>query len=161
MGKVVGYTLIEILVTLSIVGIIFAAGYANFREYARRQAVVSGARQVQGDLRLAQEYALSGRKPSGCSILDGYQFRFTSAREYGLYAVCSGAGGVSYFSVKDTLTLTGGVIFNPVPTPNSLLFKSLGQGTDLSPGAFIDITLTLPGLSYTQTVTVTAAGEIR
>ena len=55
MGKVVGYTLIEILVTLSIVGIIFAAGYANFREYARRQAVVSGARQVQGD---------SHRKPS-------------------------------------------------------------------------------------------------
>ena len=33
------YTLIEILVALTIVGLIFGIGYVNFRDFARRQAL--------------------------------------------------------------------------------------------------------------------------
>ena len=54
-----GYTLIEILVGLTIIGIIFGVGFASFREFSRRQSLAGGVKTLVGDLRLAQEQAIS------------------------------------------------------------------------------------------------------
>ena len=64
-----GFTLIEILVSMTIIGFLFSFGYASFRDFSRRQALAGVVKQVQGDLRLAQQKALSGEKPSGCTTL--------------------------------------------------------------------------------------------
>src|SRR5437762_5518928 len=99
-----GYTLIEILVGLSIIGILFAVGYLNFRDYARRQAVVAASRALKSDLRLAQEQALAGQKPTGCGTLNGYQLNITSTTAYEIDAVCD-VGNV--IAVKNITTPTG------------------------------------------------------
>ena len=85
--KYAGYTLIEILVSLPIVGLIFGIGYVNFRDFSRRQALAGVARMVKGDLRLAQEQALAGKKPTHAfcnpsNQLDGFNFRVVSSQSY-------------------------------------------------------------------------------
>lgn len=153
-----GYTFIEILVALTIVGLIFGIGYVNFRDFSRRQALSGTARSVMGDLRLAQEQALAGKKPSAAfcnspNQLNGYNFRVNSSTSYQLEANCSG-GNV----VTKSVTLPTGISLS-TPSPNPITFKILGQGTNLSADA--TITLTQPGTSNTKQIVVTSGGEIK
>lgn len=153
-----GYTLIETLVALTIVGLIFGIGYVNFRDFARREALSGTARNVAGDLRLAQEQASAGKKPTAgaCNspnLLNGYDFRVIGASSYQLEANCSG-GNV----VTKTGTLPSDISMS-TPSPNPITFKILGQGTNLSADA--TITLTQSGTSNTKQIVVTLGGEIK
>jgi len=148
------YTLIEILVSLTIIGLIFGVGYISFREFARRQVLAGAARSLRGDLRLAQEQALAGKKPSGCGILSGYRFRPISASQYAFEAVCDNGS----FSIgKDSVSLPPGI--NMTPVPGSVLFKVLGQGTDLS--SDMEINLVQEVTANTVKITITTVGEIK
>lgn len=147
-----GYTLIEILVVLAIMSLLFNFGSAGFRDFARRQALSGTAKNIQGDLRLAQANAATGQKPSGCTTtLDSYSFNVKSASRYTIEANCA----VSTI-VKD-VNLPSGITIS-TPSLNPLKFKVLSQGTNLTS----DWTLTL---SQTGTnpvmVTVTPGGEIK
>lgn len=153
-----GYTLIEILVALTIVGLIFGIGYVNFRDFGRRQALAGAAGTIKGDLRLAQEQALAGKKPSNAfcnppNQLNGFNFRVTSSSSYSLEANCSG-GNVTTKSAS----LPSGITMSS-PSPNPITFKILGQGTNLSADA--TVTLTQPGTSNTIQIVVTSGGEIK
>jgi prepilin-type N-terminal cleavage/methylation domain-containing protein len=153
------YTFIEILVALTIVGLIFGIGYVSFRDFSRRQALNGTARSIIGDLRLAQEQAISGRKPADlfCNFpnsLDGYFFRVVSPQNYVIEASCSG-GEVEAKNV----TIPSDVSMS-VPVPNPILFKSVAQGTDIS-GASATITLTQAGTINSRAITISAAGEIK
>ncbi len=161
-GKLVkahaAYTLIEILVALTIVGLIFGIGYVSFRDFARRQALASAARSIVGDLRLAQEQALSGKKPSDIfcndpNRLNGYNFRVSSNRSYALEANCTGG-------VVETKSVTiASDVFLSTPSPNPITFKILGQGTNVP--ATATLTLTQAGTAAAKTITVTSGGEIK
>ena len=76
-----GYTLIELLVGISIVGIIFSVGYAGFRQFSQRQQLAGVAKSITSDIQLIKQKALTGEKPSGgaCTKLDGYTFFPSSA----------------------------------------------------------------------------------
>lgn len=153
-----GYTLIEILVALTIVGILFGFGYVNFRDFSRRQALAGVVKQIQGDLRLAQQMALSGQKPSdlSCGTLDGIRFGITPPSVYRLRAQCNGAAGFIYKEV----TLPGGITITPDGATNPIIFKVLGRGTNIvSPAAVI--TLTQTGTNATAIITVASGGEIQ
>ena len=52
-----GYTLIEILVGLAIIGLLFSFGFVSFRDYSRRQTLAGAVKEVQGD-----EPAYAGRR---------------------------------------------------------------------------------------------------
>ncbi|KKU04148.1 MAG: type II secretory pathway protein LspH [Candidatus Woesebacteria bacterium GW2011_GWC2_47_16] len=152
------YTLIEILVALTIIGLIFGIGYVNFRDFARRQALSGTARSVMGDLRLAQEQALAGNKPASVfcdppNRLNGYNMRVNSASTYQIEAACSGGNVVS-----KSVTMPANISIS-TPSPNPILFKILGEGTNLSADA--TITLTQAGTSNTRGITVTQGGEIK
>jgi prepilin-type N-terminal cleavage/methylation domain-containing protein len=113
-----GYTLIEILVSLTIIGLIFSFGYVSFRDFSRRQVVAGVAKTIQGDLRLTQSNAMTGQKPSGCATtLDTFSFRVVSSTSYTIEANCGGAA----IAVKD-VTLPTGIAIS-TPTPNPLKFK--------------------------------------
>ncbi len=153
-----GYTLIELLVGLSIVSIIFSVGFAGYRDFSRRQALTGVSKQLKSDLRLAQQLALTGQKPDGvaCDTLNGYTFNRINSNEYSLVANCTN-GGVTLTSPEykrvdlgDDITLTA--------TVSSFQFKSLGQGTNLSAAN----TLTLTHISGNVSVlNVGVGGDIK
>ncbi len=145
-----GYTLIELLVGISIIAIIFSIGFVSYREFSRRQALVGILKQVKSDLRLAQQFALTGQKPDGCSTLSGYKFNRDDSLNYSLIAVCSN-GSYIYKSVSmptDT-TISAG----------SVTFKVLGQGTDLSTP--LTFTLTNLDAGTSGTVVVGIGGDVK
>jgi prepilin-type N-terminal cleavage/methylation domain-containing protein len=151
--SVYGYTLIEILVALTIIGLLFSFGYAGFRDYSRRQAVSDTLKMIQGDLRLAEGDAITGQKPTGCNTtLDTFSFRVVSQSEY----VIEGNCGATTIPVKDVI-LPSGIM---ISAPATLKFKVLGQGTNLV-GASWTITVTQTGTTNTGSVTVTSGGEIQ
>lgn len=151
-----GYSLIELLISLTIMAIVFGLGYAGFRQFARNQAMEAAIRQLMGDLRLAQQYSLSGKKPSeGCEVLNSYRVTFTLTN-YAIQAICNGATPISIG--KDSIPLNQlGITLSP--TPASITFKILGQGTTLGVDALI--TLTQAETNNTATITVTTQGEIK
>ncbi len=93
-----GFTLIEVLVSVLVISILFGLGYANFRRYSQRQAVWAAARKIEGDLRKAQSYAMSGKGSCASGYLLGYQFRWLSGTTYQIRGVCRSGGSNSYIN---------------------------------------------------------------
>lgn len=152
-----GYTIIEVLVALSIAGMLFGSGFVSLREFSRRQAVTSAGRTLNGDLRQTQGYALIGKKPLGTicdtTTLIGYDFYVSSSTQYQIRARCTG-GTVD---VK-TVDLESGVQISN-PSPNPVVFNALGEGTNVSASTTITLSQLLTG--NVITVTITQAGEIK
>jgi len=156
-----GYTLIEILVGLSILSLLFAIGYASYREFSRRQILIGTARTIRGDLRLAQELSLSGKKPGGCSVLDGYNFLVVPPTGYEIRALC---GVTTYLEKGGSLVGQGVTLSNLSPdlTPsNTITFKTLGEGTNIPAGTSTTLTITQTTTGTTTDVVVTSGGEIK
>jgi type II secretory pathway pseudopilin PulG len=163
-----GYTLLELLIVISIMIIIFVIGFTNYRDYQRRQELESGVRQVRADLSLAQTYAITGRKPdspsgNACetSPLNGYAFtRINPGNSYRIEADC-GAG--VRVVIKDNISMPSGIQITSVSgTPtDTLVFHVLGRGVDrVTPG---DTTITIRSIatSATSQIVVTPSGEIK
>jgi prepilin-type N-terminal cleavage/methylation domain-containing protein len=144
-----GYTLIELLVGLTIIAIVFSIGFAGYRDFSRRQAVAGVTKSIQSDLRNAQQLALTGQKPDTCTRLSGYTFASVSSTSYSISANCSnGSIEVKNVNLVDT-TLSAG----------SVMFKVLGQGTDLPDSLIFTVTHTsgaTPG-----TITIGVGGDIK
>lgn len=162
--KEFGFTLVEILVGLTIIGILFGFGYVGFRDFSRRQALAGSAKALQGDLRLTQSNALSGVKPTtgACNsplVLRGYLFLVVSTTRYQIQSECVGGGSTTLGTVKD-VTLPTGVTIS-TPSTNPIRFKVLGEGNNIPTGSNANIVLTQAGTGTTFTVTVTSGGEIR
>lgn len=154
-----GYTLIEILVGLTIVGLIFGIGYVNFRDFSRRQALVGYARIVKGDLRIAQESALAGKKPSDVfcdtpNTLSSYYFNRISGSTYRIVASCTG-GDIIVKEVVLPSDVSISISSNPV------VFRILGLGTNVPEVTPTTITLTQAATGSTRIITVTSGGEIK
>jgi prepilin-type N-terminal cleavage/methylation domain-containing protein len=155
------YTLIELLVTLSIVGLLFGFGYVSFRDFSRRQALSGSLKKIQGDLRLAQQQALSGKKPNNVKCnppnrLDSFSFNVYSTSSYKIEANCTGGTPVLISDV----TLTSGVSIS-TPSINPINFKVLGQGTNIPKGASTTVTISQASLGSQLSLTVTDGGEIK
>ena len=152
-----GYTLIEILVGMSIIGLIFSFGYISYRDFARRQSLLGSARRLKADLRLAQEQALAGKKPSsvactGEGSLNGYDFYVDSTTSYIIQANCVGG-------LVDEKVVEVSSEISLVAVPNRFTFKVIGKGTSLSGSATITLTQIVTG--NTQIITVSPEGEIK
>lgn len=154
-----GYTLVEILISITILSLIFVSGYAGFREFSRRQFVNSQARAVVGDLRLIQSRAASGEKPDDldCNLpnrLQGYIFELVNDSGYKLSARCSDKNVlVKEEFFPDGLTIQA--------TIQPILFKVLSQGTNLGAGLTSTITITETVGGKVRAITVGAGGEIK
>lgn len=150
-----GYTLIELLIVITLISIVFFVGYAGFREFSRRQALGGVSKTIKADLRLAQQLASSGQKPDvgTCTQLNGYSVLFLT-NSYSLTANCINGGVVSDNNFK-TVTLPVGV----TETNNlSVQYKVLGQGTNLSADATLTLTHTATG--NTSIITIGKGGDV-
>ncbi len=157
-----GYTLIEILVGLTIIGLLFGLGYVNFRDFSRRQAIAGAAKKIQGDLSLTQQLALSGKKPDDVrcnapNLLSGYNFKIIPPSEYIIEASCTGSiAGVTY---KDVTLSTDIAITSS--SLNTIFFKVLGQGTNIDDGSRVTLTLTQAGTNNTFNIVIESGGNIQ
>lgn len=140
--------------SLTVIGLLFGFGFVSFRDFSRRQAVISAGRSVIGDLRLAQQKALSGEKLC-TGNLSTYDFTVINTTSYQIKAVCSGAGSSSV--IVKTQSLPSGILISSTPG-NTVSFKVLGQGM-AGPG--VTIMLSQTGTTNISTITVSGGGEIK
>ncbi len=148
-----GFSLVELLIAASILGLLTTFGLARFHQFNRRQILSQAAQELRNNLRLAQEKALAGEKPNGwCTTgyLQGYRLSFVSTVTYVIDAVCSVGDPRQVKSFKLLDSVTG-----PADGAN-VLFKVLAQGVDE------EKTFTLNSTSAgDESVTVTKTGEIK
>jgi prepilin-type N-terminal cleavage/methylation domain-containing protein len=92
-----GFTIIEILVVLSVIVILSSVGFASLLFYGRREAVNQAAQGLKSAVLTARFNAISAVRPSSsCTVLKGYKILiFTSDNSYSIHRVCdSGESGV-------------------------------------------------------------------
>jgi len=142
-GQNLGFTLIELMVTISIIAILAGLGTARYINFNKTQTLKSVANDLKNNLRLAQNKALVQEKPGGCVNFEGYRVNTTS---YSLVALCNGAelgSSRKYFSLPSNVSLS------PAQVDFSVLTGAVTPAT---------ITVSL-GIS-SLTVSVSATGKI-
>lgn len=145
---------------LTIIGFLFSLGYANFRDFSRRESIAGVAKEIQGDMSLTQQLALSGQKPENIkcnppNLLSSYDFRIIPPSEYAIDANCTGGtvGRKSVFLPADISIASDSL--------NTISFKVLGQGTNIESGGRVTLTLTQAGTNNTFSITIEAGGNIQ
>ncbi len=123
-----GFTLIELMVALSITAVLGIFGIAGFTKYNQIQVLQSSADNLVNTLNLARSRAISQIKPSDCiGQLGGYSVVISSNTTYELNIVCSGEDFVIQRTIlpdKITFTKDSARIFFPV-----LSREVIGAGT--------------------------------
>lgn len=148
--KTAGFTLLELLISISILMVITGGILTGYNSFNDNRRVKEGATTLKTDLRLIQNKAQAAIKPpSGCTQLVGYRVTFT-ATTYQSQAICtSGAVGTII-----TSTLPASVSFSPIPS--AFTFRVLTQGIDTSSS----ISITLVGLTKSYRIAVSPNGDI-
>lgn len=150
-----GFTLIEVLISLLVTGIILGIGSLSYRDFSRRQLVVGAARVVRQDLVETQQQALTGNKLGCTGVLDRYEVIRLSSTQYQIAARCSGPNATVIF--KST-TMPANTQVDAFPT---FSFKTVGEGTSISPGSVNVVVRAISGTGYAETINVDASGGIR
>lgn len=166
-----GFTLIEMLVGISLFGIFFGLGLTQYNRFNRRQTLLEAARELKSHLRFAQQKAVAGEMDcdsTECGGLDGtcgtadpgekslagWHFRLNGTNAYEILGECCDSNfppNCEEFSEKsislsrDQMTIGG----------SDILFYPLDRGTN-GPA-----TLTLTYAGQTESVFVSASGEIK
>ena len=161
-----GFTLIEIMIALSIAGIIASIGLVSYRDYLRRQAVIQTSKQLKTALRQVQQKAMAGEKTTVCDGVDNILGNFddlklegwflsvnTSTKTYTTYGRCGG----QQFDTSPAIPLTGTETVTITNGQNPIQFYPLSR----SPGGTGDTVYTLSGNGQTSTVTVSLQGTIQ
>ncbi|MBI5019119.1 prepilin-type N-terminal cleavage/methylation domain-containing protein [Candidatus Gottesmanbacteria bacterium] len=116
-----GFTLVELLIVISILIIMLGAGLATFNSFNRRERLKQTALTLKSTLRLAQTKAISVEKPtSGCTSFTGMYVSFT-ATTYSIGHQCNPEGIVGG---SETVTLPPGITFSPVPSAFTILSQT-------------------------------------
>ncbi|MDO8658020.1 MAG: prepilin-type N-terminal cleavage/methylation domain-containing protein [Candidatus Levybacteria bacterium] len=153
-----GFTLIELILVFSMIGIISVFGIASFISYNKSQTLNTAVSDVTAMLNLAKSRASSQFKPTGGNCdsrpLDGYQVVFTTTT-YSLNAIC----GVSF----DPLTNPAKTLPPPFrfDAGRTFLFHTLSGGVECTP-ILCSTPITINGYSgqTPKTITVYADGRI-
>jgi prepilin-type N-terminal cleavage/methylation domain-containing protein len=143
-----GFTMIELLVAITILLLLLGSGIASYVRLNDKQTLVTNGRKLQLYFRTAQKRARVGDKPTGCVNLTGYSVvaAAVDAAVVQLNAICTNA---TY--LDDSFTLPAGVA---PQTAINVQFKVL-QG-----GASPPSTITLTGSGKSFSFTIGAGGDI-
>ena len=154
-----GFTLIELIVSVSILVFMASGIYASYREIARREVLDTAHQELRVNLSFVRQQALSGVKPPACydsaaarwRTLTAYRVDFGS-NFYEAYAVCE--GNVSY----KRYDLPSGVTFQVRPV--SILYKVIGDGSIVNGSSSIVVATNI-GEVRTRTININNQGLIQ
>ena len=158
-----GFTLIEILLAMSIVLLIASGSFIGFKSFNQQQALSSTWDSLRNSFNEARSSAASQViRTSVCSgvgqTLIGHQISFPNDRSYELREVCQLGTNPPTENLIKTVPLPPGVTFNPVPNPTFIRFVVLTGG--ISGGLNRTVTITNTQ-GNTRSVTVNTVGVIQ
>lgn len=164
-----GYTLIELLIVMVLIGILVTIGLTTFQSYAQQQSLISVVRMIQTDLRLTQGLAVAGNKPSQCVnqanpndpnyTLNSYSLLVTSSSSYSVEANCIVGGANSVVIIKSVSIPAGITITNPFPNP--VVFKTLSQGTNIQAASSAIIFIRQASTGNIKSITIGSNGDVK
>lgn len=104
-----GFTLIELIVSVSIMGLVMGGGIAGYRSFNERQQLITTGKEVLVALRKAQTDAVAGVKSTNCAnrTLVSNTFSF-SGTSYSIVEICQ-QGGSTYPFTTRTEPITAGL----------------------------------------------------
>lgn len=148
---VYGFTLIELIVVITILSTTLALGLASYNGFNQKEKLRQAALNFKSALRLAQTKSISAEKPNiGCTAFNGMRITFTSTT-YTLRHHCDPEGYAGEFT---TFTLPDSITFNPVPT--NFTFLSRTNTTNLT----VDRTFTFTNGSQNYIIVISPNGNI-
>lgn len=157
-----GFTLIELVVVLSVIAILSTVGIAAFVSYSRTQTLNTAVLDLVSMLNVAKSRSMSQVKPAGvtCAKLDGYKMTICrggcteSNQTYEFRVICQGNESNSL----ETKSLPKGINFDS-SRETSFFFPVLTGGVDGATA--IGTTITLNGYGdQTKTITIYSDGRI-
>lgn len=144
-----GFTLLELLISVTIMMLLVGLGVASFITFNERQQLTGAAKELQEFFRSAQTRARTGDVPVGCGTFSGYNVQMAIDNpSVQMYAVCS-TGNI----LRSEKTLTGSA--RPTVGINMTFINLKGGVTNAS-----SIVMRLPSGSLTYSFKVTEGGEI-
>lgn len=149
-----GFTLVELLIATSIMGILFSLGMAQYMKFNRQQVLDQAVLELKTNLHHAQNMALAGKKECTEGAFDGILVKAIDDERYQISSSCNKGAQtteIGEYKVPQGIRRTGGL------EDPGILFKPLTGGTNLSD----DETITLTFRSeMTGEVKVTPSGKI-
>ena len=148
-----GFTLIEVLVAISIMAILFTVGIANYRGVQRSKSLDAVKNQIIGDLRQAQGYAQASYKTCE-GELQNIEFIIVNPNSYRIVCNCEDSDGIVDSEEIKQVSLNTNFTISSV---GSVQFKPVGGGVE----EVRVITITNSLTSEWLTILITTSGTIR
>jgi len=166
-----GFTLVELLVVIFIMGLLGSMVLANFRQGERIYSLSGATRKLVSDLRRIQNLSMSGVKSETEDIVYGYGIYLK--KDGSTYTIFMDKNNNKTFQPsddlsKETVVLPRGIkisTITPVSSGLDIFFLPPAPATYLNgsanPGQSATVTLEVEGTSLKEMVTVTSAGLIQ
>ena len=125
-----GFSLIEILVTITVALVIMGGGIASFIRFNERQTLLGAAQELQTYLRSAQTKARVGDRPVDCQRLEAYQVTMIQgSSQVEISAVCD--DGQLFLQRQEDLP-SAVTATNPVTVEFLVLHGGVSQAADIN-----------------------------
>lgn len=152
-----GFSLIELMVSVTIIGLLAGLGLVGYSDFNQREQVRQAAETLKSHLRETQSRATGGYKPVGwCAAagtaLSAWRLRFTSSTEYVIEGVCSNgsiSGPLTRITLPVGITKTSG---------SQVDFYVL---TGASGGGSFNLQGSVAGAPYIRQVNISVSGSIQ
>jgi len=170
-----GFSIVEVLIVMAIMGILFAVTVSQYSKYRDSKALSLGKHQVVNDIRMVQNYTYNTMSFDGGFPEGGYGIRFTAGSgEYIIFADKNGnktydAGSEKFKEMKlpENIKISSlkknGVAASPVDLvftpPYGVVYIN---GDNKVSGNFINLEITIKSSvsSNSEAVTVRSSGRI-
>lgn len=150
-----GFSLLELLIVIAVVGLLAAGVGVSLVNYQRTAALDSAAKEIVGNLRFAQNKAITGEDGNGDGASDKWGVRFANGTN-DTYRIFYG-NSYTVNNAKEEIYLPSSVSFSAPQEGNNLdVIFTKTSGTT----AATTITVSNAGGSETRTITVDASGRI-
>lgn len=175
-----GYTLIELLVAISIVALLSVTSIVYYKSLLQDQPLKKAVNSVQSFLRTAQSNATSGFNCGSVTGASQWSVRFTGSDKNKLYLNCGSADSVKVLTLENvivgSISATGSTCSGEIGYPIDIIYKALagtvsfasehtGDIDCIAPATSVTLTLMSPDSSAScpdscKTITVTNGGAI-
>lgn len=130
-----GFTLIEMLVSVSIIALMAGLYLANYRDTSKNSSLALAAQKLAGDIRLAQNYSLGLKERDGVLPESGWGVNFVKGDNY--YTIFSDLNEGSYM-------MEVGEEFNRVNLPRGVTIDSISIGDSVDLENELDVVFLPP-----------------